>query len=273
LFLDDSYQGKCTRPGIGKLVAVGGISIDAQVARELDQAIDAICEDDFGFPPREPFKWSPGRNHWMRDKLVAERREAFFRAVLAKAAEHRGIGHVAICDATKKMATTCAQTHEMDVLVLALERFDLVLQEEKEPGLVIVARPSGGRGDEDTFLSECVEIVATGTDYRKFKRFATNVLTMPYPNSRILQVADLVVSITTAMVAGSPHAVAVFPGVRELLRSTCGRIGGVGVKIHPDFCYANLYHWLLGDETFWRSQSGYPLPMKTMPFAQSEFKY
>jgi hypothetical protein len=28
-----------------------------------------------------------------------------------------------------------------------------------------------------------------------------------------------------------------------------GRIGGFGIKIHPDFNYANLYHWLLATMT------------------------
>jgi hypothetical protein len=46
-----------------------------------------------------------------------------------------------------------------------------------------------------------------------------------------------------------------------------GRIGGLGLKIHPDFRYANLYHWLLGDSHFVRYQSGYPLPFKSRPYA------
>ena len=31
------------------------------------------------------------------------------------------------------------------------------------------------------------------------------------------------------------------------------------LKIHSDIRYGNLYHWLLGDESFVRCQGGYPL--------------
>lgn len=141
--------------------------------------------------------------------------------------------------------------------------------------MVIVARPSGGRSDEDAFLAESAEVVSTGTDYSEFKKIATNILTMPFPNSRLLQLADLVVSTTTAMVAGhTEFATPVFEAVKPLFRSgQVGRVGGVGVKIHPDFCYVNLYHWLLGDDTYWRGNTGWPLPAENRPFAKSADEY
>jgi hypothetical protein len=161
----------------------------------------------------------------------------------------------------------------MDVLVMALERFNFVLSSQ-DIGMVIAARPSGGRTDEDKFLSACVDIVTAGTSYAKFGQFATNVLTMPFGNSRLLQVADLVVSITTAMIAGhAEYAGPVFPHVRALLRSSLGRIGGVGVKIHPDYSYVNLYHWVLGDTFFVRSNLGLPLPMQNRPFFTDGMTY
>lgn len=274
LFLDDSRQKNCTRDKIDALVAIGGIIVDVQVAKDLEQAVDQICKN-FGFPDGEPFKWSPKRDYWMWDKLVGDRREAFFSAVLSEVDNTGGIGLVAICDPTKATATKNAQTHEMDALVLVLERFDWVLQEENELGMVIVSRPSGGRGDEDSFLLECDGILTAGTDYRKFNRIVTNVLTMPFRDSRFLQVADLVVSITNAAVAGSPHAEAVFPSVRMLLRSSDGRIGGVGVKIHPDSIYVNLYHWVLRDDIFLirRAGTGFALPIRGRPFFVSPTRY
>ena len=33
---------------------------------------------DAGFPPNEEFKWSPRRDMWMHQNLVAERRQVFF---------------------------------------------------------------------------------------------------------------------------------------------------------------------------------------------------
>jgi hypothetical protein len=54
-----------------------------------------------------------------------------------------------------------------------------------------------------------------------------------------------------------------------LLRTELGRCGGVGMKIHPDFRYANLYHWLLGDEFFARYMSAVPLPLMGRKYAAS----
>lgn len=266
LFLDDSRQRSCNRPRVGALVAVGGLIVEDRAVRDLERAIDALCCNDFGFPAGEPFKWSPARDHWMRAHLISGQREEFFRQVLRKTAEFGAVGQVTISDTSRGLATGRAQNHEMDVLVMALERFDRSLS-GTDLGMVIVARPSGGRVDEDTFLSGCVDIVTGGTDYTAFQRIASNVLTMPSANSRILQAADLVVSITTAMIAGhTEFAGNVFPDVKSLLRSNAGRIGGIGVKIHPDYVFANLYHWVLGDGAFCRMLANTSLPMPSRPF-------
>jgi hypothetical protein len=272
-FLDDAVQRTCSRPRVGRLVAVGGIVVDATLSRQLDNAIDELCRQQYKFPEREPFKWSPNRDHWMRENLVNDRRQQFFRDVLDLAAKSGALGQVTISDSTKNLATKHADTHEMDVLVMALERFNWILREQ-DIGMVVAARPSCGRSDEDKFLSKCADIITTGTNYARFGQFATNVLTMPSANSRLLQVADLVVSITTAMIAGhTTFAGPVFPSVKALLRSSFGRIGGVGVKIHPDYSYANLYHWVLGDTTFWRLNAGWALPLRDRPYFKGHLTY
>lgn len=266
LFLDDAEQRNCKRPRTGPLVAVGGIAIADTSARDLDRRLDEICQGA-GFPAGEFFKWSPGKSHWMRDNLIDQARRDFFEAILSAVADFGGVAQVTICDRSR--GTAVHENHEHDVILLALERFYLELGKE-EVGIVVVARPSGGRSDEDAFLSECVDLVAAGTDYLKFDRLAMNVATMPMQNSRILQAADLVVSITTAMTAGhTQFASALFPQVHQMLRGAGGRKGGVGLKIHPDFVYANLYHWILEDDYLRRGNSGWPLPKKGLPFFES----
>jgi hypothetical protein len=62
---------------------------------------------------------------------------------------------------------------------------------------------------------------------------------------RLLQTADLITSFTLAMVSGEDrHSAPIFGLIKFLLMSEMGRIGGVGLKIHPDYVYANLYRWL-----------------------------
>jgi hypothetical protein len=81
-------------------------------------------------------------------------------------------------------------------------------------------------------------------------------------------------ALPTALVPGeSQFAPAVFAQVRPILRSELGRIGGAGVKIHPDFRYVNLYHWLFGDEHFVRFNVGTPLPFRNRPYGTSPDVY
>ncbi|WP_281926540.1 DUF3800 domain-containing protein [Roseibium album] len=265
-FLDDSRQRNCNRERMGPLVAVGGVSLSADCVRALDQELDRICREEFGFPDGEPFKWSPARDHWMRANLVEERRYDFFRRILTVSREQGALGRVVIVDSNRRQAHADAPSSEIDVLTLALERFDYSLRAD-DLGIVIVARPSGGRRDEDKFLSDCAELLSSGTRYSEFNRVALDVLTMPSHSSRLLQLADLVVSITTAMIAGhTEFAGNVFEEVKNILQQSQGRIGGVGVKIHPDYTYANLYHWVLGDEYFWRNNVGVSMPVGDRPY-------
>jgi hypothetical protein len=70
---------------------------------------------------------------------------------------------------------------------------------------------------------------------------------------RLLQLADVVAGWTVAHVAGEDeYSPPRFATIRPLLREDAGRIGGIGLKLHPDFRYVNLYHCLLGDAFYWR---------------------
>jgi len=268
LFLDDAAQKKCARERVGRLVAVGGVAIDASVCRKLNIDIDDLCTKVYGFPDGQPFKWSPNKDHWMRKNLTDERRFQFYNEVLALASTHNAVGLAAVSDVTKGLAVPEAKTAEMDVMIMTLERFDFALGQDV--GMVVAARPSGGTGDEQKFLISCVEAINAGTKYVKFEKFVTNVVTMPSSSSRLLQLADLVVSVSAAMVAGHKEfAGKVFPAVRTILRTSGGRFGGIGLKIHPDYSYANLYHWILGDQRFKQNN----LPIASRPFPANGESY
>jgi hypothetical protein len=66
---------------MGPLVAAGAILVPGQRLRNLEIAVEKLCQNH-GFPVDDPlkseFKWSPGPRLWMRDNLVCERREKFF---------------------------------------------------------------------------------------------------------------------------------------------------------------------------------------------------
>ena len=260
VFVDDSRQRSPSRRGMGPLVSVGGLLVPWESAGQFERALADLCSS-FNFPPGEPFKWSPGRGLWMYSNLTGDRRVEFFVKALDSAREHGGCGFTVIEDVAHAQAIPSAPSRESDVTQMSLERATNLLAARACHGLVISDRPSGGRSDEDKFLAGCLEAIQSEANYIKPERLVVNVLSTPAKFMRLLQVADLITSCTTAFVAGEDqHSPRVFPSIKSLLSTDSGRIGGTGVKIHPDFRYRNLYHWLLGDTHFVRTNQGWPLP-------------
>jgi hypothetical protein len=46
-------------------------------------------------------------------------------------------------------------------------------------------------------------------------------------------------------------------------------IQGVGLKLHPDYVFANLYYWLLGERYICEGHAGYPLPIARFPYYEN----
>lgn len=266
-FADDGRQKKPFRKGMGPLVAMGAIAIDADKAGPLEKEMGTLCEM-YGFPKNQPFKWSPGKGLWMKDSLVEERRREFFIDALSLAAGNGTKALSVVVDEKRATATPRAPSHEIDAMWLLLERIETALQMAGEDGMVILAQPSGGSKDEKSFIKECIKMLDAGTSYVKPARIALPVLSTLSQNARLLQLADLITSCTLALVAGeSKYAPPIFDLIKPMLLGGLGRLGGVGLKIHPDFLYANLYHWLLEDTHLVRAGSGHPLPLKNFPYS------
>ena len=96
-----------------------------------------------------------------------------------------------------------------------------------------------------------LETIREGTQFVDLEKIAL-VLTEDSKNVRLLRLADLIVGCTVAYVGGEgDRSPALFDQhIKPMLRSEQGRIGGVGLKLHADLRYANLYHWLLGPFPF-----------------------
>ncbi len=266
--IDDAQQRKCPRDGIGELVGVGGLILPAAAARSLDRTATEICER-FGFPEGEAFKWSPSKDYWMRDNLRKENRTEFFLTILRAAQEHGAVAQVAMVDPTKPGAHVRAKTPAMYATMLCLERLDNFLRPKRECGVVIAAKPSGGASDEEELLAECLDMLTVGTAFAGLRQIAFNVLTSPFKFSRLLQIADLIVSASTALAAGNvAFAAPLQPEIKTLLRSEGGRVGGIGMKMEPDWCFVNLYHWLWGDDEYRRVSKRLRLPIASRPYSR-----
>jgi hypothetical protein len=87
---------------------------------------------------------------------------------------------------------------------------------------------------------------------------------------RLLQLADVVAGCTVSRVCRERYySVPVFEAIRPLLRMDFGRVGGLGLKLHPDLCFGNLYHWLVGDRDHWKQGVQHELPYINWPYAES----
>ena len=232
---------------------------------DLEAELDDLWTQAGG-PADEEFKWSPGPDLWMHSNLVGQERTELFVRALRKA-RNVGAKVTVVIEDIDSTTATGARTAEMDVTTLLMERVNSILAGVGNLGLVVTDRPSGDRKAEDFFLAECLEMLYSGTEYVQFDRIALNVLSTPSKLVRILQLADVVTSCTTAMVAGEVRfSPPVFAAIKRLMESNLNRFGGYGLKLHPDYRYANLYHWLLGDSHLVRGSAAVSFPLPERPY-------
>jgi hypothetical protein len=270
-FVDDAFQKRPTRHRCGRLVAAGAVIISESVFKTVEDQIDTICKK-YGFPDREPFKWSPSRDLWMYKNLVDENRRSFFAEIIDSAAVANAELAFIACDADCQPATK-SDSPERDAVTLLIERIDACFHHGDSRGIIIADRKTREARHEEKFISDCLQVLREGTEFVLPKTIFMT-LTCPSRQSRLLQLADLITSCTLAFVSGETvHSPTTFQRIRPLFPKRGGRTGGVGVKLHPDFKYANMYHWLFEDTHYWRVSVGVPLPLTDRPYATSADKW
>lgn len=266
-FADDAKQSQPSRVRMGPLLASGGLFVDGDKLAKMESAVNAVCSKA-GFPPNEEFKWSPRRGTWMHQNLVGERRKAFFLSIIQTCLDHQAKVLVIISDCDSRTPSDCS-THEIFVTKMLMERVNNLAVSAGSTAIIVVDRPGGGITQERKFLSECLATLQNGTHYVVPAQIAINPISTDSHLIRSLQAADLIVGCTTAVVAGQTTlAPTIFEAIKPILARELGRAGGVGVKLHPDFKYLNLYHWVLGDDTWIRSMNGWPLPYSGRPYSK-----
>ena len=262
---DDSEARNPRRSGVRRLKALGGVYVPSESVSSLETVLNDHCRD-YGFPEGEEFKWSPSRNHWMRTHLLDQERSRFFIEAL-DLADELGTSVIAVVVDTHARSATGARPAAHDAANMLIERVNTFAAENRRTCLMIMDRAGGGRREEESLVAHCTETLRDGTDYVLPDRFAMGPFTADSSRIRLLQLADLVISCVTAHIAGSGFTDAVFERLVSMFRQDDGRIGGKGLKIHPDLRYVNLYHWLLDDTHWWRGTMGIPLPQDDRPSA------
>lgn len=268
-FADDSVQHNPTRQGANHMVAVGGVYVPSENVNALERRINQLCSDA-QFPPGEEFKWSPGRDDWMSQGLVREPRTNFFLQVLRACGAAAVRTLVVISDKTSKHPRSC-RSHEDFVIMAIIERIERLAVNAGRDVVVVFDRPGGAHADEETFLAHCLETIQDGSPFVRPTRIALNALSTSSHFVRLLQAADLVTGCVTAFVAGeSRYSPQLIPTILPMLATNnLDCVGGAGIKIHPSYWYANLYHWLFRDAYLCRGNMGHPLPSLAHPYARN----
>lgn len=268
-FADDSSQN-CARNGMEKLVAFGGVLVDAVQLKPLSQRIDNIAAS-YGLPREEEIKWSPRKGSWIYNNLKNEERLSCYTEVLQAANDYDCKVAVALCDYA--MCNLKPEWGSERCVTYALERVSLHLAKAKQEAVIIADRPSGGHKEADQFIASFLDRLNSEHNHISGETFSLNMLTAPSHMVRHLQLADLVVSITTAMFAGQAKwAGQYFDLVKSmLLKNALGYIGGTGVKVYPDQLI-NLYHWVLGENQFSKARAGlaWPIPSNKLRFHDND---
>lgn len=258
-FADDSSH-KSARKALGKLLAFGGVLIAADKLRVLSAEIDAILAK-YGAPANEEIKWSPRKGKWIYENLKDDARQQCYSEVLAVAAKAECKAIVVACD--YEMRNLRPEWGFERCVTYALERVATYTANLQSEAVVIADRPSGGHKQADQFLAAFAEQLNDNHNHMVAGSFALNMLTAPSHMVRHLQVADLVVSITTAMLSGeTKFASHFFEQIKPMfIRNALGYIGGTGVKVYPDELI-NLYYWVLGEKEFSKASlmTAWPLP-------------
>lgn len=266
VFVDDAQQKNPTRPGLEleHLVAMGGVAVPDDAVVNLGNQIEGTC-GRYGLSASDEFKWSPGKNDPFRG-VVANRTQFYIDILsLAKQSEIKAL--VVISNERSTPVVNYLPDHQFATFAALLERINSL----DSPSTVIADQPGGVYKE---FLDNSKDLIEQGTPFQDMNNIPFNVVTTPSRYNRLLQLADVVTSCTLSYVSGeNTYSPPVFRHIIPIVRRHNNRYGGVGIKIHPDFLYVNLYHWLLGDEHYNRFGSGHPLPIRSRPYSDSSTQY
>jgi hypothetical protein len=170
IVIDDSKQNKPSRPGMGPLVAVGGLHVPSDSVRELELLLADFCHE-YGFPSHvDEFKWSPDRKSWLRKNLQGDDRREFFETCLEGAKEAGAEGCVVIQDTSKRSTSGRRDDHELELVKVFLERTDHHLASTGTEAILLADHPTGGHAAEARFVSNCLDTLREGTRFMNLER-------------------------------------------------------------------------------------------------------
>lgn len=266
VFAADARQSRPLRPGMGPLVAAGGLFVPGEEVGKLEQDIEGLCRE-YGFAECEEFLSSPDEDASMYGNHIGHKGWRFLKESVRLLRERRVVAVVMVHDADCPTFSGATEA-EMDVAGSFLRWVETRLAVRKSDGAILAPANIEGGGPEEGFVGGHLETLVNATSCSKASGVTLSALSLSLRHERLLQLAGVIVSCTTAVVGGDrQYAGELFAPVRGLLARKQGRTGRVGLSLHPYYMYANLYHWLVGDSHFWMHGTGFALPLACYPYS------
>jgi len=226
LFIDDTEQLK------KQYVGVGGVILP-------DDSINTLCtlfkrrKKSHGIPAEVEIKWSPPKSSWLRRNLIDEDRISAYSDILDLLRAFNAKVIVAVVQ-RDELKQSVIET-KWKCLKFVTERFQFFLQEHEDRNGIIIADFPGSGKEEKELLQKYYQLLEKGTHYVNPKNIAMNLLTTESHLNPALQLADLVVGITTGMCTPRRgYALPYWDIVKHTLHcNQNGDVMGCGLKIFP----------------------------------------
>jgi len=241
LFIDDTERVR------KRYVGVGGVILHDDYIDNLYTNFHVI-KKTYGIPPNEEIKWSPDKDSWIAKNLIEEERISAYSDILDLIRSFGGTEIVTVLQRDTLHYNLIEA--KWKCIEFVTERFQFFLQaQEDKRGIIIADFPGSGK-EEKKLLSDYCQFLDKGTDYVKPSNIIMNLLTTESHLNPGLQIADLVVGVTTAMCTRErDYALPLWPTVKKKLhRSRCGIVMGCGLKISPPETSDELHEILFPED-------------------------
>jgi len=241
LFVDDTEQLN------KKYVGVGGVIL-------RDDSINTLCtlfkrkKESHGIPAEVEIKWSPPKTSWLRQNLIDKNRISAYSDILDLLRSFDGKVIVAVVQRDElKQGVIEAKWKCIEFVT---ERFQFFLQEHEDRNGIIIADFPGSGKEEKELLQNYYQLLEKGTYYVRPKNIVMNLLTTESHLNPALQLADLVVGITTGMCTPRRgYAIPYWEIVkRSFHRNQNGEVMGCGLKIFPNEIIGEIHATLFPEE-------------------------
>lgn len=226
LFIDDTEQLN------KRYVGIGGVIFRDDC---IDNLFSLFRQKKVlhGIPAEEEIKWSPDRGSWIANNLIGDKRISAYSDIL---------GLVRLFHGKEIVASLRRDISPYDLIEakwkcteFVTERFQFFLQaHEDKIGIIIADFPGSGK-EEKKLLQDYYQLLEKGTKYVKPSNIVMNLLTTESHLNPALQLADLVVGITTAMCTNRRnYALPYWDLVKSNLHcNQYGEVMGCGLKVFP----------------------------------------